>query len=81
MKLTPTELKLLKAIKAEKEQELKKTGSYLGYLVPALDSPELTPKQKKLFTQERKILRSLVRKKILMVVTEDRRATVYDEWE
>lgn len=79
MNLSKEEIKLLKNLNQERKAETKKTGSYLGYVIP-YNHPdnELTPKQKALFDNERKIARKLVKKQILSVVCDDRRIAAYD---
>lgn len=79
VKLTEEEAKLLKAIKKEAKAEIKAEGEYSGYMNPK-NHPDnaLTAQQKKIFAEEKKILTSLVKKKMLEVVADDRRVTGYN---
>jgi len=79
LNLSEAEEKLVQEIRKEKRTEKNECGAYLGYLVPA-DHPDnnLTAAQLKIFTDEQPVIDSLLAKKVLEVVSHDRRATAYD---
>lgn len=73
--LTKKENEILKILRKAKKNKI-----YLGYTVP-YNHPDndLTKKQNKIFSSERRTLNSLVKKKVLEVIFEDRRSISYDE--
>lgn len=77
--LSSAESKLIRLIRKEKKAEIKEVGDYSGFYIPVdCAFNDLNEAQRKMFKEDQKTVDSLIKKKILQLVAQDRRGSAYD---